>query len=575
MSSKKKAIGELLVKKNLIGMEQLEDARTLQKDKGGNLSSALVSLGHISEKDLSEFLGQEYGLPTVDLSTFECDPAAIATLSDKVCFKYKIMPVSKVGKTLVVAFADPSNIFVKDDIALISRCKVEVVVSSEEGISAAIEKYYGKSSQNTPSFANMISDMEEENFSGDSIMSAGAEEIGDISSADSPVVNLVSAILMDAIKLKASDIHIEPYEKRFRVRFRIDGNLVEKMQPPANSANAIAARIKIISRLDIAERRRPQDGRLKVKLKTGKEVDFRVSCLPTLFGEKLVLRLLDKSNLQADLRDLGLEEEQFQSITNAIRMPQGMVLITGPTGSGKTTTVYSCIAELNDPGINLSTAEDPVEFNLDGINQVQVNPDIGFNFADALKAFLRQDPEIIMVGEIRDIETASVAFKAASTGHLVVSTLHTNDATATISRLLDMGVPDYLVAEATSLVVAQRLLKTNCKHCLVDVEVPDETLLEMGVLESELSGYNKLKKGEGCPRCDNRGKSGRKATFEVLKLNAEIKSAIFASASPLELRRIAIASGGMQSLRRSALLNLKRGLISVEEVLSATVSDDI
>jgi type IV pilus assembly protein PilB len=572
--SKKRAIGELLVQKKLIGMEQLEQARSTQKENGGNLTSALVSLGHITEKDLSEFLGQEYGLPTVDLSNFEIDPEAIKSLTSKVCVKYKVMPVSKAGKTLVVAFADPSNIFVKDDIALISRCKIEVMVASEQGIEAAIEKYYGKSADGRPSIENMISDIEDEHY-GDSIMSTGAEEIGDVGKDDSPIISLVNAILMDAIKAKASDIHIEPYEKRFRIRFRIDGRLIEKMQPPASSAAAIASRVKIISKMDIAERRRPQDGRLKVKLKGGKEVDFRVSCLPTLFGEKIVLRLLDKSNLQADLRELGLEQGQFEMLNEAIRLPQGMVLITGPTGSGKTTTVYSCIAELNDPNVNLSTAEDPVEFNLDGINQVQINADIGFNFSDALKAFLRQDPEIIMVGEIRDIDTASVAFKAASTGHLVVSTLHTNDATATISRLLDMGVPDFLVAEATSLVVAQRLLKKNCKHCLIDVEIHDETLLKIGVKKENLSEYNELKKGEGCPRCDGVGQSGRMATFEVCKINSELKTAIFAKASPLELRKVAIQSGGMQSLRQSALLNLKRGLVSMEEVLNATMSDDL
>ncbi|MBT4760360.1 MAG: type IV-A pilus assembly ATPase PilB [Bdellovibrionaceae bacterium] len=572
--SKKKAIDELLVRKNLVGIDQLEDARELQKEKGGNLTSALISLGHVTEKDLSEFLGEEYGLPTVDLSTFECDPEALKTLDGKTCIKYKVIPVSKAGKTLVVAFTDPSNIFIKDDVALLSRCKIEIVVASEQGILSAIEKYYGKSADGRPSFENMISEIEDEDFDS-SIMSAGAEEIGEVGKEESPIISLVNAVLMDAIKLKASDIHIEPYEKRFRIRFRVDGKLTEKMQPPLSSAGAITARVKIISKMDIAERRRPQDGRLKVKLSNGKEVDFRVSCLPTLFGEKIVLRLLDKSNLQADLRDLGLEEEQFNTINEAIHQPQGMVLITGPTGSGKTTTVYSCLAELNAPDVNLSTAEDPVEFNLDGINQVQVQAEIGFNFADALKSFLRQDPEIIMVGEIRDLETASVAYKAASTGHLVVSTLHTNDATATISRLLDMGVPDFLVAEATSLVVAQRLLKKNCQHCLVDVKILDKTLLSIGVLPEEIAEYQNLKKGEGCARCNGGGQSGRMAVYEVLRLNAEIKSAIFEKVSPLELRRIAILSGGMQSLRRSALLKLKRGEVSMEEIINVTVGDDL
>lgn len=571
----RKGIGELLVRENLIDINQLEKARTEQKQSGRRLTSALVTLGFVKERELSEFLGRQYSLPTIDLNNFEIDPEAIKLVSVVVCKKHGVIPIQKAGKSLVVAFADPSNLFIKDDLSLITRCKIEVVVASEGAIALAIEKYYGESQQ--AKMETLVTQMEN---SVDNVV----EDTSNVAIIDSdergtaeqgPIINFVNAVLAESIKTRASDIHIETYEKRFRIRFRIDGSLVERLQPPQGSAGAIISRLKIMSKMDIAERRRPQDGRLKVKLRDGKEVDFRVNCLPTLFGEKVVLRLLDKSNLQVDMRKLGIEDDQLTTILECLALPQGMVLITGPTGSGKTTTVYSALAELNKPDTNISTAEDPVEFNLDGINQVQINADIGFGFPEALRAFLRQDPEIIMVGEIRDLETAAIAYKAASTGHLVVSTLHTNDATSTINRLVSMGIPNYLVAEGTSLVVAQRLIKKICSQCIRDHKVPPEVLLDLGVPEAEIPEYNNLKKGEGCPACNGTGLSGRLAVYEVLSVTSSVKDSIFRNESALEMKRTAVKTSGMITLRMSALRKLKKGQTTVEEVLGATVADDL
>lgn len=571
MSAAKKNLAELLVSSNLIDLEQLDQARRDQRQNGGRLTTALVRLGFIKNDALVDFLGKQYGLPTIDLSGFEVDPEAIKSLSRQVCEKHMVIPVSKAGKVLVVAFSDPSNIYVKDDLALLTRCKIEAVVASETGIIAAIDKYYGGSSK----IENLVSEIEDVNAAG-GIGPAGLSnvEVVDQESAaeDGPIVKFVNAMLSEAIKTRTSDIHIEPYEKRFRVRFRIDGSLMEKTQPPQNAAAAIVSRIKILSRLDIGERRKPQDGRMKVKMRNGQEVDFRVSCLPTIFGEKIVLRLLDKSNLQVDMTKLGLERDDFEKFIEAIHQPQGMVLITGPTGSGKTTTIYSALNELNKPDVNVSTAEDPVEYNLDGINQVQMQPQIGFTFAEALRSFLRQDPEIIMVGEIRDLETAEVAYKAASTGHLVVSTLHTNDAASTVSRLVEIGVEPYIIAEATTIVVAQRLLRRNCAKCSIEIKLGADVLEKLGVQKADIPTYNRLRKGEGCEECNGSGLKGRMAIFEMMTMTALVKEGIFKNASPIELKRMAIKDG-MRTLRQAALLKLKAGLTTVEEVLNTTVSD--
>lgn len=571
----RKGVGELLVRENLIDINQLERARQEQKKTGGRLTSALVQLGYIKDKDLAEFMGSQYGLPTVDLANFEIDLEAVKAVSVQICRKHCVIPVQKSGRSLVVAFSDPSNLFIKDDLSLLTRCKVEVVVASEISIKAAIDKYYGDSSDMRMN--TIVTQIEESEHT----MQAeqNKPEVMVVDSDDGleqgPIIAFVNAILAEAIKLRASDIHLESYEKRFRVRFRVDGSLVEYYQPPRASAEAIVSRLKILCKMDISERRKPQDGRLKVMLKSGQEIDFRVNCIPAYFGEKIVLRLLDKSNLQAEILKLGMEDDQLAHFQKALALPQGMVLITGPTGSGKTTTVYSALGALNTVDVNISTAEDPVEFNFEGINQVQVNTDIGFGFPEALRAFLRQDPEIIMVGEIRDLETASIAYKAASTGHLVISTLHTNDTATTVNRLIAMGVPNYLVAESTSLVVAQRLIKRICKNCIMDDRVLNEELLKMGVLESELHEYKNLKKGEGCPKCNGTGLSGRMAIFEVLFFSSAVKDAIFSGGSTLDIKRHAVKSDNMLTLRRAALSKLRQGLTSAQEVLTSTVEDDL
>lgn len=569
--SAKKSLGELLVRENIIDLQQLDLAKKDQKAQGGRLPTALVRLGYVTEKQLTEFFSQQYGVQPIDLSNFEIDPELVKLVSRQVCEKHVVLPVMRAGKNLVVAFADPSNIYVKDDIALLTRSRIEVVVASESSIMSAIEKYYGGSASSIANLVSQIEDAEE-----GAVASSNVEVVdqdGDVE--EGPIVKFVNTLLADAIKSRTSDIHIEPYEKRFRVRFRIDGSLVEKTQPPPGAASAIVSRIKILAKMDISERRKPQDGRIKVRLRNGREVDFRVNCLPTIFGEKVVLRILDRSSLNVDLARIGFEADDFEIFREAIHRPQGMILITGPTGSGKTTTIYSALNELNQSDVNLSTAEDPVEYNLDGINQVQVYPQIGFTFAEALRAFLRQDPEIIMVGEIRDLETAEVAYKAASTGHLVVSTLHTNDAAATVSRLVEMGIEPYVVAEATTIVVAQRLLRRNCTRCLVEHKVAPDVLLRMGVSPSVVHEYNNLKRGEGCDDCGGAGLKGRMAIFELMRMTASVKEAVFKNSSPLEIKRCAIERDKMRTLRQSALLKAKAGLTTLDEVLNTTVADDV
>jgi type IV pilus assembly protein PilB len=565
----RKNLGELLVREKLIDINQLEEAKKEQKKNGGRLTSALVRMGYMQDAQLSEFLSAQFGVPAIELENFEIDPEAIKAIPRDICEKHMVIPVSKSGNNLVVAFADPANMFVRDDLNFISRCKIEVMVAPELAIQKAIERNYPKTTKDMGSLVQEIEDSEDNlNFTASLeaqlLDGTGQEEMG-------PLVKFVNAMLSEAIKLKASDIHIEPYERRLRVRFRIDGSLHEKIQPPPGVAAALSSRIKIMSKLDIAERRKPQDGRLKVKTANGSEVDFRVSVLPVLFGEKIVMRLLDKANLKLDMTKLGFESQDLVIFNQILQQPQGMILVTGPTGSGKTVTLYSALSSLNDPQVNISTAEDPVEFNLDGINQVQVHPDIGFTFAEALRSFLRQDPDIILVGEIRDLETAEVAFKAASTGHLVLSTLHTNDAPSTVSRLLDMGVQGFLITSTVSLIVAQRLAGRNCERCRIPQPVDDQVLIDLGVLPEEIRDY-KVMKGEGCSVCNGTGIKGRVALFELMTMTDTLRQAILKNATTVELKQAAIR-GGMRTLRQSALLKLKSGLISIEEASTVTVKD--
>ena len=561
-----KNIGEILVRKNFINIHQLEQALKEQKAMGGRLGETLIKLGYVNEEKLIEFMSEQYSVPSINLSNFEVDPEVIKLVPRNFCEKHTLIPISKASNTLVVAMADPSNLAARDDLAFLTHCKIEIVLSMESQIISSIERYY----QSEVRYEEILTEMEKDSFSGGSSENMESIDIEKTASS-APIIKFVNLMLSEAIKLKASDIHIEPYEKRFRIRFRVDGQLYEKIQPNPGISNAVTSRLKVMSKLDIAERRRPQDGRLKIALKGGQEIDFRVSVLPTLFGEKIVMRLLDKTNLQLDMTRLGFTQEQLDAFQDGIHQSYGMVLITGPTGSGKTTTIYSALAELNKSNVNLSTAEDPVEFNLEGINQVQMNPEIDLNFASALRSFLRQDPDILMVGEIRDLETAEVAFKAALTGHLVVSTLHTNDAPSTVNRLLNMGIEPFLVTSTINLIVAQRLVRKICSSCKTPTSVEPEVLIDLGIPKEEIGTFQVMK-GEGCGQCNGMGFKGRMAIYEVMTITDRLKKLIFQKVSPMELKQGSIESG-MKTLRMSALQKLKEGTITISEVLNSSVKD--
>jgi type IV pilus assembly protein PilB len=561
-------IGELLVRENLLTAEQLRKAREEAKSGGSRLGAQITKLGFLQEQELSSFVAKQYGVPDINLDEFDIDPSVIQLIPEEVAAKHTVVPVNRAGSTLILATADPSNIFAIDDIKFLTGYNVEVVVASEDQIKRAIDRYYDKTSSLDDIMGDFDdSDLELVDTSDDVDVNALAKE-----SEDAPVVKLVNLILTDAIKKNASDIHVEPYEKEFRVRYRIDGVLYEVMRPPMKLKNAMTSRLKIMAELDIAERRLPQDGRIKLKLGRGKEMDYRVSVLPTLFGEKTVLRLLDKSNLQLDMTKLGFEQAQLDTFKHAIHQPFGMVLVTGPTGSGKTTTLYSALSELNKISENISTAEDPVEFNLAGINQVQMHEEIGLNFAAALRSFLRQDPDIIMVGEIRDFETAEIAVKAALTGHMVLSTLHTNDAPSTVNRLLNMGIEPFLVASSVNAIVAQRLARRVCSECKEpDPEATAEALVAAGMPEPE-ARETKAMKGRGCNNCSNTGFKGRVAIYEVMRLGEELKEFVLNGASATELKREAIRLG-MLTLRRSVLNKLREGITTVNEVYRVSAAD--
>ncbi len=561
-------LGELLVRNKLIDEKQLAKALEEQRTGGGRLGASLVKLGYLQEEDLAAFLSRQYGVPSINLSEFEIDQSVIQLIPADVVQKYQLVPVNRAGATLIVAMTDPSNIFAIDDIKFMTGYNVEVVVASEACIKAAIDKYYDQSA----SFDDVMGDLDDIDLE---VIDEGDEvDLNELQQAteDAPVVKLVNLILTDAIKKKASDIHIEPYERSFRVRYRIDGVLHEVMKPPMKLKNAITSRVKIMSEMDIAERRLPQDGRIKIKLPGGNDMDYRVNCLPTLFGEKICLRLLDKSNLQLDMTMLGYEEKALEWFKEQIHKPFGMVLVTGPTGSGKTVSLYSALAELNKVTENISTAEDPVEFNFAGINQVQMHEEIGLNFASALRAFLRQDPDIIMIGEIRDFETAEIGVKAALTGHLVLSTLHTNDAPSTINRLLNMGIEPFLVSSAVNLITAQRLGRRICKECKVPDDIPKETLQQAGVPEADLADFVSYK-GEGCATCSQTGYKGRVGYYQVMPMFEELREMILAGANTAEIKTESMKLG-VKSMRQAALTKLQEGITSFEEVLRCTIADD-
>jgi type IV pilus assembly protein PilB len=561
-------LGELLVRNQLISDRQLAEAISEQNREGIRLGAALIKLGYMQEHDLASFLSKHYGVPSIDLSEFDPDPVVVQLISSAVAQKYQLVPLNRAGATLIVAMADPSNIFAIDDIKFMTGFNVEVVVAAEAAIKDAIDRFYDQTATMADTLAG-LEDLDDLELVEDS----DHEDANSLerASEDAPVVKLVNLILTDAINKKASDIHIEPYEHVFRVRYRIDGVLYEVMKPPKKLKNAITSRIKIMANLDIAERRLPQDGRIKIKLGHGKEMDYRVNCLPTLFGEKIVLRLLDKSNLQLDMTKLGYEEKALEWFQKEIHKPFGMVLVTGPTGSGKTVSLYSALSELNKTTENISTAEDPVEFNFAGINQVQMHEDIGLNFSAALRAFLRQDPDIIMIGEIRDFETAEIGVKAALTGHMVLSTLHTNDAPSTINRLLNMGIEPFLVASAVNLISAQRLGRRVCSECKEPEKLSKQALLSAGVPEDQIGKFTSYK-GRGCSNCNDTGYKGRVGFYQVMPMFEEIRELVLSGANTAEIKQESMVLG-VKSMRQSALTKMMEGMTTLEEVLRTTIAD--
>ncbi len=566
-------LGEILVKDKLISSDQLKQALDHQKQNGGRLGSCLVKLGLVSDEDITAVLSRQYGVPSINLKFYEVDPTVIKLIPQETATRYQIVPLSRVGSTLTIAMTDPTNVFAMDDVKFMTGFNVEPVVASESAIGEAIQKFYGEA-ESVQELDKVMKDLAGDEASLELTAEEQEMNLADLEKAaeEAPIIKLVNLVLTDAVKRGASDIHVEPYEKELRIRFRIDGILQSVMTPPLKLKDAMTSRIKIMSKLDISEKRLPQDGRIMIKyVKEGKkkELDFRVSTAPTLFGEKIVMRLLDKENLRLDMTKLGFESESLQKYERAILRPYGMVLVTGPTGSGKTNTLYSSVARLNTPETNIMTAEDPIEFQLPGINQVQMKEQIGLNFASALRAFLRQDPNIILVGEIRDFETAEIAVKAALTGHLVLSTLHTNDAPSTISRLMNMGIEPFLVATSVNLICAQRLVRRVCVQCKEQLPTPAQVLVDAGYSAEEVKSVQVFH-GRGCSTCNSTGYKGRVGLYEVMEVNDELRELILVGASSLELRKKSLEHG-MITLRRSGLLKVAAGQTTMEEVLRETV----
>ncbi len=566
-------LGDMLLDAGLIQKKQLDEALGVQKTEGGRLGYILTKLGFVSDEEITSFLSRQYGIPAVNLDHFEISEDVIKRIPVDVAQRYSIIPLSRTGSTLTVAIADPTNIYALDDLKFITNLNIEPVVASEYSIRKAIEKYYEtESAMELRKVMEDLAEIDEEELEVIEDEDDLDLESLEASSVEAPVVRLVNSLLTDAVRRGASDIHVEPYEKEMRIRFRIDGILHEIMKPPLKMRDAICSRIKIMSKLDIAEKRLPQDGRMKLKMKLEgkrKELDFRVSVLPTLFGEKIVMRILDSDMLMLDMTKLGFEPKSLEVFQMEVTKPYGMVLVTGPTGSGKTNTLYSSISLLNKIDTNIMTAEDPVEFNLKGINQVNVREEIGLTFAAALRSFLRQDPNIVLVGEVRDFETAEIAIKAALTGHLVLSTLHTNDAPSTISRLMNMGIEPFLVATSVNLICAQRLVRRVCTQCKEEVKIPKKTLLRIGYNEDEVDKV-KVFKGKGCDRCSGTGYKGRVGLYEVMQITDEMRELILSGATAMDLRHQAMKDG-MITLRRSGLIKIMNGQTSIDEVLRETV----
>ncbi len=563
-----KQIGQLLINSGLITEKQLETAlKEQQSSQGEKLGSIFIRLGFLDESKLVNFLGKQFNLPTIDLTNYEIDPHIKDLIPGETARKYKLIPIDKFGNILTLAVSDPSDYDALQDIRFITNCEVESIIAPESQIMETLDKYYEKENELTEVLDNL------EETAMEVIEDQEDVDVGKLEnlSEDAPIIKLVNNIITNAIVRGASDIHIEPYEKSMRIRYRVDGVLFEELKPPLKLRDLITTRIKIMARLDIAERRVPQDGRIKIKMKK-KEVDLRVSILPCIHGEKIVMRILDKGNLSLDLTKLGFEQKSYEDFNKAIHTPWGMLLVTGPTGSGKTTTLYSALSTLNKTTENIMTSEDPVEYNLKGINQVQINADVGLTFAAALRAFLRQDPDIIMVGEIRDYETAEIAIKAALTGHLVLSTLHTNDAPATISRLSNMGVEPFMIASSVVLVLAQRLVRKICEKCKTPVKIPKKELEKLKITEQEMNEIT-FYEGKGCSFCDGSGYKGRIAIYEVMPIFEETKELII-NGEPSTILKKHMMNRGINTLRVSAVNKFKAGVTTLSEVYRVTAADE-
>jgi len=556
-------LGEILLREGLITQEQLRKALLEQKNSGMRLGYTLVKLGFIEETEVSKMLARQYRMPAVDLSRFEVDAKILKLIPPDIATKHTVLPLKREGRTLTVAIADPNNVSAIEDIKFITRCDVFPVIAGEYTLRNAIERYYQQSDAQLQTLLKSVEAAEDlEVVEDEQDEDVKAQDLAD----DAPVVKLINGLLTDAVKRGASDIHIEPFEHEMRVRYRVDGALHEVMKPPVKMRAALTSRVKIMAQLNIAERRVPQDGRIKLKMGS-RVIDFRVSTLPVLFGEKIVLRILDKGNLTLDLKTFGFEPKSEENLLKAILNPYGMVLVTGPTGSGKTTTLYSALSRINQIDVNIMTAEDPVEYNLLGINQVLVRNEVGMTFAAALKAFLRQDPNIILVGEIRDFETAEIAVKASLTGHLVLSTLHTNDAPSTITRMVDMGIEPFNVASAVNLIVAQRLVRRVCKECKQQHEYTPEEMHAFAIDKKEGPFF----KGAGCDTCVGTGYKGRQGLYEVMALTSPLRREILKGASTEELRDLAVKEG-MLTLRMDGMLKVKKGVTTLEEVVKETAA---
>ena len=571
----------MLIKRGIISLPELKSLEELSIESGESIKDILFKENRLNEDQLVDILSEQYNVPKINLSELEIQPEVIALLNEQIVTRYNVIPISRIGNTLTVAMEDPSNMNAQDDIKFLTDYNVEVVIASSSDIEAAIAKYYSnQTKQEEEKYGNIGLDMESLLNEADDVKLSETDfnettSLEDMirNSEEAPVIRFVNMVMLDAIKKKASDIHVEPYEKSFRIRLRMDGVLYDVVHPPRNTMDAIVARLKVMANLDIAEKRVPQDGRIKIKIGKGEDMDFRVSVCPVIFGEKVVLRLLDKSNLQLDMTKLGFFPDQLEIFKEAIYKPYGMMLVTGPTGSGKTTTLYSALSDLNKADVNISTAEDPVEFNLEGINQVAIREQVGLTFASALRSFLRQDPDIMMVGEIRDFETADIAVKAAITGHMVLSTLHTNDAPSTITRLINMGVESFLVTSSVNCIMAQRLGRKICSNCKEPIDVPKSELLKLGIKEEQIANGYQIYHGKGCEVCNGTGYKGRIAFYEVMKMTDPLKEAILNGASSMELKELAIKLG-MKTMRMSANLRLLEGTTSIAEVLRNTAPDD-